>query len=52
MLKAYFKVAENMEEYPDVDETNHFFHRTKKCAFFVGARRLDKDGFMPEEKQT
>jgi hypothetical protein len=50
LLKAYFIVAEHMNEDPQMVETKHYFHRTKKYAFFVGAGRLNKDGWLPGEK--
>ena len=50
LLGAYFHVAEGMDKDPDMTETKHYFHRTKKYAFFVGAGRLDKDGWLPGEK--
>jgi len=49
MLKAYFHVAEKMGEDEDMTAFAHAFHRTKKLAFFVEARRLDEDGFLPGE---
>ena len=43
MLKAYFKAAEDIVS----DETRagsaYLFHKTKTCAFFVEARRLNKE---------
>ena len=50
LLKAYFIAAEHMNEDPQMIETKHYFHRTKKYAFFVGAGRLNKDGWLPGEK--
>jgi len=52
ILKAYFHVAEKMGEDKDLTKTVHFFHRNKKYAFFVGAERLDEDGWLPGEKQA
>lgn len=49
MLRAYFKVAETMNQDDYVSESSHCFHRTKKYAFFVEARRLNEDGYLPEE---
>jgi hypothetical protein len=49
LLKAYFIAAEHMNEDPRVTETKHYFHRTKKYAFFVGAGRLNKNGKLPGE---
>lgn len=48
LLDAYFKVAETMFD-PKILETKHYFHRTKKYAFFVGAARLDDKGKLPGE---
>jgi hypothetical protein len=49
MLKAYFHVAEDMVADPSMNRSAYLFHRTKKEAFFVEARRLDKDGYLTGE---
>ena len=49
MLKAYFAVAESMNQDKDMTTCARFFHRTKKCAFCVEARRLDEDGWLTDE---
>ena len=52
MLKAYLSVAESMNQDKDMATCARFFHRTKKCAFCVEARRLDKDGWLPGEREA
>lgn len=47
MLKAYFIVAERMNEDGEMASSVHAFHRTKKYAFFVEAMRLDENGSLP-----
>jgi len=49
MLKAYFGTAESMNQDPQMTACAKAFHRTKKVAFFVEARRLNKDGLLPDE---
>jgi hypothetical protein len=49
MLRAYFKVAEKVGEDTAIVKSASLFHRNKKYAFFVEARRLDKDGNLPGE---
>ncbi len=49
MLKAYFHVAETIQQRPLVTSSKHYFHRTKKVAFSVMAEALDADGFLPGE---
>lgn len=49
MLKAYFHVAEGMDEDKAMRTCARCFHRTKQYAFFVEARRLDADGYLSGE---
>ena len=49
MLKAYFGVAEHIKSDQQMTATAKAFHRTKKVAFFVEARRLNEDGLLPDE---
>jgi hypothetical protein len=49
LQKAFFIVGDHMAD-EEMFETRHFFHRTKKLAFFVGATRLDGEGYLPGEK--
>jgi hypothetical protein len=49
MLKAYFHVAEGMDKDKGAQSWAASFHRNKKLAFFVEARRLDKDGCLQGE---
>jgi len=51
MLKSYFRVAEkmNQDEGGAMSACAHAFHRTKKYAFFVEAKRLNEDGFLTDE---
>jgi hypothetical protein len=49
MLRAYFKVAEKVGEDTAIVKSASLFHRNKRYAFFVEARRLDKDGNLPGE---
>jgi hypothetical protein len=48
MLKSYFKVGEAMNKDEQISMSSHCFHRTKKYAFFVEARRLNDDGYLSE----
>lgn len=49
MLRAYFRVAEHIDEDTSITATKHYFHRTKKNVFAVVAERLDKNGLLPGE---
>jgi hypothetical protein len=49
MMKSYFHVAEEMNIDEQMTRCARCFHRTKKEAFFVEARRLDKDGYLAGE---
>lgn len=49
MLKAYFHVADGMDKDKGAQSWAASFHRNKKYAFFVEARRLDKDGYLVGE---
>lgn len=49
MLRAYFSAAENLKSDPAMVASAKAFHRTKTAAFFVEARRLNKNGLLPDE---
>ena len=51
MLQSYFHTAEEMNTDEQMTRCARCFYRTKKVAFFVEARRLDKDGYLQGEKK-
>lgn len=51
MLKAYFHVAEDLQMDPQMTQSASLFHRTRKVAFFVEARKLDENGLLATEKE-
>ncbi len=50
MLKAYFHVAETMNEEGRLLSVKTLFHRTRKVAFSVVAEKLNKAGLLPGER--
>jgi len=52
MLHAYFRATEALLNNPSVTGVREAFHRTKKYAFFIDARRLGKDGLLPGETKA
>jgi len=38
--------TKNMSRWPDCKRSGGVFHRNKKYAYFLEARRIDKDGYM------
>ena len=51
LIKAFFYVADKIASDDELVETKHYFHRTKKYAFYVGAQKLDENGYLPGEKE-
>ena len=50
MLKAYFAVAEALNQDKEMTSSAHYFHRTKKHAFSIKAERLGPNGRLPGEE--
>ena len=48
MVRAYLTVAGGIKFDRDMSSTAKAFHRTKATAFFVVARRFNKDGILPD----
>lgn len=49
MAKAYETVTASMKEDSVMTRCARLFYRNKKYAYFIEARRLDKDGYLVGE---